>query len=171
MRNLIVCAMPQTDAARDAVAKLQAKLEGAEVVYAGDMNIHACIGCNDCWLKTPGVCAIKDDYEQLLKKFLKVDRVIFVGEARLGFVSSSVKNLFDRILPLATMYLTVVDGQLRHVPRYEKHLDMALVYTGDGDDDFLNAWMHRVAINLGFTSFGAYPFENVGGLLNAIDNN
>ena len=34
-----------------------------EVINTSGMKIAHCMGCNQCWLKTPGVCAIKDDYE------------------------------------------------------------------------------------------------------------
>ena len=32
----------------------------AQIIEAGDMKISHCIGCNYCWLKTPGICSIKD---------------------------------------------------------------------------------------------------------------
>jgi multimeric flavodoxin WrbA len=38
-----------------------------EVVNTSGMKIAHCMGCNQCWLKTPGVCAIKDDYECIIK--------------------------------------------------------------------------------------------------------
>ena len=34
-----------------------------EIIDTSDMKIAHCMGCNQCWLKTPGICAIKDDYE------------------------------------------------------------------------------------------------------------
>ena len=56
----------------DDVLQLQeqicAQYEDSEVVYTKDMKISHCIGCNYCWLKTPGICTIKDDYEIILKK-------------------------------------------------------------------------------------------------------
>ena len=32
-----------------------------EMIKTSGMNISHCMGCNHCFLKTPGVCAIKDD--------------------------------------------------------------------------------------------------------------
>ena len=42
-----------------------------EIIDTSNMKIAHCMGCNQCWLKTPGVCAIKDDYESILKKLVQ----------------------------------------------------------------------------------------------------
>lgn len=39
-----------------------------EYIATADMNIAHCVGCNFCWLKTPGICVFDDDYKQLLEK-------------------------------------------------------------------------------------------------------
>lgn len=36
-----------------------------EYIATADMNIAHCVGCNFCWLKTPGICVFDDDYKQL----------------------------------------------------------------------------------------------------------
>ena len=82
--------------------------EGSEVVYTKEMKISHCIGCNYCWLKTPGICTIKDDYEIIFKKILKHGKIVFITDTKFGFVSYQTKNLIDRILPIATMYLHFV---------------------------------------------------------------
>ena len=53
-----------------------------EIVNTSDMNIAHCMGCNQCWLKTPGICAIKDDYESILKKLVKADNLWLVSDTR-----------------------------------------------------------------------------------------
>jgi multimeric flavodoxin WrbA len=40
-----------------------------EIIDTSDMKIAHCMGCNQCWLKTPGICAIKDDYEEIKKNW------------------------------------------------------------------------------------------------------
>ena len=45
-----------------------------ELIETANMHISHCLGCNYCWLKTPGVCVIKDDYEPILKKINKADQ-------------------------------------------------------------------------------------------------
>ena len=77
------------------------------------LRISHCIGCNYCWLKTPGVCAIKDDYEPILKKMSKADQVWLITDTRFGFVSHQTKNIVDRVMPIITVYLKIKDGQMR----------------------------------------------------------
>lgn len=129
---------------------------GFELIETAGMHISHCIGCNFCWLKTPGVCAIQDDYEPILRKMSKADQVWLISDMRFGFVSWQTKNIVDRILPLATMYLKIRDGQMRHVMRYEHQPDFGIIYNGDGDQAYLERWCQRTALNFGSRSLGVY---------------
>lgn len=110
-------------------------------------------------LQTPGRCAIRDDYEELLKAYLHYDAVIYLSGTALGFVHHPMKNIVDRILPLATMYTCFVDGQMRHVPRYRKDFRFGLLYEGEADRAYLNRWLERVALNMHGTSLEAFPLS------------
>ena len=52
---------------------------------------------------TPGVCSLRDGYEELLKAYLEYDATVFLAGTALNFVDHRMKNVIDRILPLATM--------------------------------------------------------------------
>ena len=132
---------------------------GFEWIDTAGMRISHCIGCNYCWLKTPGTCAIKDDYEPILKKMNKADQVWLITDTHFGFVSHQTKNIMDRVMPIITMYLKIQDGQMRHVMRYEHQPDIGIIYTGEGDDDYLNRWCQRTALNFGSRSLGAFRAE------------
>ena len=86
-----------------------------DIVEASELKISHCIGCNFCWLKTPGECAIKDDYEIILKKLIHADQYWVISDTALGNIDHKGKNVFDRILPILTMNLQFVDGQMRHI--------------------------------------------------------
>ncbi|MGN0352574.1 MAG: site-2 protease family protein [Roseburia sp.] len=58
-----------------------------EIVHTTNMDINNCIGCNYCWLKTPGICTIKDDYEGILKKIIQADQVWIVADTHFEFIS------------------------------------------------------------------------------------
>ena len=54
--------------------KIRSELAGKDaafdIVEASEMKIGNCIGCNYCWLKTPGICTVKDDHEIILRKMV-----------------------------------------------------------------------------------------------------
>ena len=166
---LIVNTLPEdSPAAQSAIQALQDKGLEAQVLHAYEKNLRPCVGCNACWLVTPGVCTIKDGYEELLKAYLQYDAVLFLAGTALNFVDYRMKNVVDRMLPLATMYIQIVDGQCRHVPRYEKTLRFGLLYSGAADEDYLKRWIERVMLNLGGESLGTYPISNAGEVLSCI---
>ena len=130
-----------------------------ELIDTAGMHISHCVGCNYCWLKTPGICAIQDDYEPILRKMSGAEQVWLVSDTHFGFVSWQTKNIVDRIMPLVTMYLKFKDGQMRHVMRYDHQPDLGIIYTGDGDQAYLERWCGRTALNLGSRSLGVFSEE------------
>lgn len=155
---LIVNVLPEGDPdAQAAIMALQDEMAEIQVIQAYERNFRPCLGCNACWLKTPGRCSIRDGYEELLKEYLAADAVLFICGTLLNFVDFRMKNLIDRLLPLDTMYIRFVDGQSRHVPRYQKEYRFGLLYSGQADDAYLNRWLDRVMLNFSGKSLGAFP--------------
>ena len=118
-----------------------------EVVNTSGMKIAHCMGCNQCWLKTPGVCAIKDDYESIIKKLVDAENLWLVSDTCFGFVDWRGKRVMDRIVPMLNMYVEFRDGLERHELRYPP-LNFGLLYKGEADQEFLEEWSRRVASNL-----------------------
>ncbi len=138
---------------------------GLERIDTTGLHISHCIGCNYCWLKTPGICAIRDDYEPILKKMSKADQVWLITDTSFGFVSHQTKNIMDRVMPIITMYLHFKDKEMRHVMRYDHQPDLGIIYTGEGDEDYLNRWCGRTALNFGSRSLGAFRAEEREGAI------
>ena len=135
---------------------LQDKGVDADIIETDSMRISHCIGCNFCWLKTPGECSIKDDYEIIIKKMIHADQMWVISDTALGFLDHKGKNIYDRILPIATMYLKFVGDQMRHVPRYEMNTEMGLIYTGEPEVEYLKKWNARMALNFESKSLGVF---------------
>lgn len=158
---LIVNTTPDTSVT-DEIRKLTTeKGINIDIIEAASLNISHCIGCNYCWLKTPGECAIKDDYEIILKKILHADQLWVISSTALGFLDHKGKNIFDRILPIATMYLKFKDGQMRHVHRYKKKTDIGIIYEGDADRQYLERWNKRATLNFESDSLGIFNTREV----------
>ena len=161
---LLVNTLPENDlSVSNVVQALESEDNKVQVFYAYEKNFRPCVGCNVCWLITPGVCSQRDGYDELLKAYLANDAVIFLSGTTLNFVDCKMKNIIDRMLPLVTMGIHIVDGQCRHIPRYDKKFRFGLVYSGVADNEYLNYWMERVTLNFGGESLGAYPVSDVKG--------
>ena len=132
----------------------------ADIVEASDMKISHCIGCNHCWLDTPGECSVKDDYEVIIRMLLKADQMWVISNTALGFIDHKGKNVYDRILPILTMNLKFIKGQMRHIRRYDNRVDMGLIVTGECDKEYLRRWNERVALNVDSRALGVYDAED-----------
>ena len=135
--------------------------EKCEYIATADMNIAHCVGCNFCWLKTPGVCVFNDDYKQLLEKIHSAEKIWLISETRFGFISFQAKKIVDRIMPLLTIYLTCSGPYMRHVTRYRHNPDWGVLYIGDGDKVLMSDWCSRFTSNLGAKSLGVYDILHV----------
>lgn len=97
------------------------------------MDLKDCIGCYACWLKTPGVCVLKDDMHKVLDKFVKADVVIHASPVKIGFISPLCKRIRDRLLPLVHPYLKIDKDRMTHLGRYDK-LPLQLVALNTVED-------------------------------------
>lgn len=125
-----------------------------EIIDTSDMKIAHCMGCNQCWLKTPGICAIKDDYESILKKLVQAENLWLASDTRFGFLDYRGKRMMDRIMPMLNMTVGFRDGWMRHEMRYHS-LNIGLLYKGDADQTMMEDWCKRTAANIGGHSLGA----------------
>jgi multimeric flavodoxin WrbA len=137
---------------------LAGKDENFEIVNTADMKIAHCMGCNMCWLKTPGVCAIRDDYEIILKKLVAAENFWIVTDTKFGFVGYRGKRVLDRVVPMLNMYIEFRDGWERHQLRYHP-LNFGVIYKGDGNQELLEEWRMRVARNMAGRSLGVIALD------------
>ena len=129
-----------------------------EIIETSGMKIAHCMGCNQCWLKTPGICAIKDDYEEIIKKLVETENLWIVSETRFGFLDYKGKRVMDRIVPMLNMTVGFRDGWMRHEMRYHP-LNIGLLYKGDADQTMMEDWCQRTAVNIGGQSLGAIALQ------------
>lgn len=88
-----------------------------ELFYVKKLDIKPCIGCFNCWLKTPGVCVHKDDMRNILPKLSKADVKVIATPLYVDGMTGTMKVLIDRTIPLATPYIVLKDGHCRHDSR------------------------------------------------------
>ena len=138
----------------DMICSLIPEKTEVEIIDTSNMKIAHCMGCNQCWLKTPGICAIKDDYEGILKKLIQADNLWLVSDTHFGFLNHKGKRMMDRIMPMLNMTLGFRDGWMRHDLRYHA-LNIGLLYKGEAEQTMMEDWCMRTAANIGGHSLGA----------------
>jgi multimeric flavodoxin WrbA len=106
----------------------------AERIDLRDLKLRYCIGCWSCWLKTPGLCAIKDDMVALYPKMVAADLVVWASPLVLGTMSVLAKRAQDRIIPIVHPYVEVVDGECHHRQRYAHNADLGVIVAPGADD-------------------------------------
>lgn len=105
-------------------------LEGAtdagaqcETVYLQEKKIKPCLGCFNCWLKTPGECVQKDDMADLIPLLVDSDVLVCATPLYVCGMSAQLKVFFDRFIPIALPYIELnEDGVCSHPPRYDREL-------------------------------------------------
>jgi len=99
-----------------------------ENVFLAKHKIKPCIGCFNCWVKTPGECAIKDDMSELRGKYRAADVVVFATPLYVDNVTGIMKNFMDRLVPLADPHFEKDEnGQYRHVKGFSKVQKIAVI--------------------------------------------
>ncbi len=156
--TLVLNTLESDDYSEQIKTLLAGKDENVEIVNTADMKIAHCMGCNMCWLKTPGVCAIRDDYEIILKKLVAAENFWIVTDTKFGFVDYRGKRVLDRVVPMLNMYIEFRDGWERHQLRYHP-LNFGVIYKGDGNQELLEEWSMRVARNLAGHSLGVIALD------------
>lgn len=115
--------------------RLEEKGNQVSLIKLRDRKIGDCIGCYSCWLKTPGVCALKDDHEVILKAYVHSDLVLLASPVIMGFVSAELKKATDRLIPLCHPYLCVNGDRMAHYPRYGKTAQVGLLLEKSSTDE------------------------------------
>lgn len=88
-----------------------------EIFYANDLKINPCKGDFSCWIRTPGRCIHDDDMTWLLPKVTQADITVWASPIYCDGVTGTIKNLMERLLPMALPYFEIRDGHIRHPGR------------------------------------------------------
>jgi multimeric flavodoxin WrbA len=78
--------------------------------------------------------------------------LIMAAPLVLGFPSCLLKKVQDRLIPLVSPFLLVINGEFRHEERYSNHPALGLLYQKEDDTDaedveIVTDIYHRLALN------------------------
>ena len=86
-----------------------------------DEKIAYCLGCFECWTKTPGLCRIDDTGREVVESIIGGNLVIYLTPITFGGYSSELKKAIDRSIGLISPFFTRIDGEVHHQARYDRY--------------------------------------------------
>jgi len=86
-----------------------------------DANVASvpCVGCYNCWLKTPGNCKINDNLKNAGFLLGNSEETVLISKNCYGGYSEQVKRVLDRSIPASLPFFTYRSWKLRHPQRYK----------------------------------------------------
>ena len=115
-------------------------------------EIHPCIGCFGCWVKTPGKCVITGDIaNDVACRVIRSDAVILLSEITYGGFSADIKAFLDRTIQNILPYFEFHNKEMHHQMRYESFPIWISIGYGDISDSqakTFNRLAQRNALNL-----------------------
>ncbi|MFP4020286.1 MAG: flavodoxin family protein [Halanaerobium sp.] len=134
-----------------------------EEVLLKEKKIADCLGCFDCWVKTPGICIIDDFGRKAAAKLINSELVVFLTPVVFGSYSYQLKKALDRMIPLISPYFKKVKGEIHHKKRYSKYPSILAVGILEEENEIqsqiFKKLVERNSINFHSPYFEAEVFE------------
>ena len=106
--------------AREVAADLERHGQHAENVTLRHVQVAPCLGCFDCWTRSPGVCRTRDAGRDLARAWVSSRLVVLVTPVTFGGYSSELKKALDRVICVGLPFFTRLRGEVHHQPRYDR---------------------------------------------------
>lgn len=94
-------------------------------------SIQNCIGCFGCWIKTPGKCVIKDNYDNMGELLSQTGNLVIISKCYYGGYSAFVKNVLERSISYMLPFFRTINNETHHKPRYKKSLNFSVYFYGE----------------------------------------
>jgi multimeric flavodoxin WrbA len=114
--------------------------------------VEPCIGCFGCWVKTPGICIIKDDAPEITRTIVRSDLAVYLTPITFGGYSSLIKRQLDRSIGMMRPEFSNVAGETHHRVRYANYpriLGLGMMEKPDAEmEDTFKFMIRRNALNM-----------------------
>jgi multimeric flavodoxin WrbA len=115
--------------------RLSAAGHTVRIFLLRDMKLGFCTGCFKCWHTTPGICSMDDDIKQIHQSAANADLVVWASPLIKGFLSSMLKKVQERMIPLLHPYVEIVCGEIHHSKRYGHYPVHGVIVEKEADTD------------------------------------
>jgi len=131
-----------------------------------------CLGCYNCWLKTPGTCKINDCLSNSGSLLGNSEETVLISQNCYGGYSEYVKNVLDRGISASLPFFTYRSWKVRHVKRYKANLNnLTVILYGD----FLESEIKTAELlveanrnNMGFKVVSLHIINNINEIVQVL---
>lgn len=135
------------------------------IISFSEQDIRKCIGCWDCWLKTPGICVMKDPMSEHYHDYVNSEKVILLFDTAQGFLNHQAKAFLDRTIPHYHPYIELVNGECHHKARYDQYPDMVFYFDTHDlsavEEQVIEDYCYRTAFHFKSKAFRVLNDEEV----------
>ncbi len=110
-------------------------------------NIKSCIGCFGCWIKTPGKCILKDEYNNMGELLAQADKVTIISKCCYGCYSPFVKNILDRSISYILPFFKIRNDETHHKRRYKNEFSLSVYFYGTNNSQEMKTAQAMVKAN------------------------
>src|SRR5271157_2669256 len=97
---------------------LEAEGVQVETFPLRETKLAHCLGCFDCWVKTPGMCVEADAGREIARAIIRSDVTVWFTPVTFGGYSPELKKMIDRYVQTASPFFEIDHGEVHHPPRY-----------------------------------------------------
>lgn len=109
---------------------VKTKENSNNITILEDKLVNNCIGCFNCWTKTPMNCIHNDNLKKTSKKLLESDTLIIVSKNINGTYSSHVKKILERNIGFVYPYFVIRKNEIHHKLRKNETKNFILIIYG-----------------------------------------
>ncbi|NME82677.1 flavodoxin family protein [Clostridium sp. SM-530-WT-3G] len=142
-------------------------------VFSKDIDdIHPCLGCFKCWLKTPGRCIINDYYTESPKYIKQADKMVVITELRYGSYSPYIKRVIERSIGFLLPFFRIYNGEIHHSIRYEHVPELIFIgysqsITSEEEKNF-KSLVKANALNFGAPKYNSFIAKDITEIENIV---
>ena len=108
-------------------AQFQAQGWEVEHFILREKKIGNCAGDFFCWVRTPGICNVKDDNLAIAGALATSDLMVYLSPVTFGGYTSTLKRMVDHQIQNVSPFFGKINGETHHKKRYQKNPDFLAV--------------------------------------------
>lgn len=126
------------------------KIEGNYIII-DERKIKSCVGCFNCWTRTPMMCIHNDICKSICKEISSCEEIIIISKCICGNYSFKIKKVLERCIGLVYPFFEIRNGEIHHKLR-NKNLNLKVYFYGVISDN--DKFLARKLINSNCKNFG-----------------